>query len=64
MAEKARREGLLALEDDLEIVEPLFLRDSIQFVVDGTDWITDPRNSEMVADGFQGENSVVRVRSR
>ena len=35
-----------------------------KFVVDGTDWITDPRNPEKVADGFQGENSVVGVRTR
>ncbi|MBN2051524.1 MAG: motility protein A [Spirochaetales bacterium] len=36
-SEKARREGLLALEDDLEEVEQEFLRKGIQFVVDGTD---------------------------
>jgi len=36
-SEKARREGLLALEDDLEEVEDDFLRKGIQLVVDGTD---------------------------
>ncbi len=36
-AEKARREGLLALEDDLEEVTDVFLRKGIQLVVDGTD---------------------------
>jgi chemotaxis protein MotA len=36
-SEKARREGLLALEDDLEEVEEEFLRKGIQLVVDGTD---------------------------
>ncbi len=36
-SEKARREGLLALEDDLEEVEDEFLKKGIQLVVDGTD---------------------------
>ncbi len=36
-SEKARREGLLALEDDLEAVEEDFMRKGIQLVVDGTD---------------------------
>lgn len=36
-SEKARREGLLALEDDLEEVEDEFMRNGIQLVVDGTD---------------------------
>jgi len=36
-SEKARREGLLVLEDDLEEVEDEFLRKGIQLVVDGTD---------------------------
>jgi len=40
-SEKARREGLLALEDDLEEIEDGFLRKGIQLVVDGTD----PRSS-------------------
>jgi chemotaxis protein MotA len=36
-SEKARREGLLALEDDLEAVEEQFMKKGIQLVVDGTD---------------------------
>ncbi|GHS97218.1 motility protein A [Synergistales bacterium] len=36
-AEKARREGLLALEADVAELEDEFLRKSIQLVVDGTD---------------------------
>jgi chemotaxis protein MotA len=36
-SEKARRDGLLALEDDLDEVEDDFLRKGIQLVVDGTD---------------------------
>jgi chemotaxis protein MotA len=37
LAEKARREGLLALEDDLEGIDDSFMRKGIQLVVDGTD---------------------------
>ncbi len=37
LAEKARREGLLALEDDLEDIDDSFMRKGIQLVVDGTD---------------------------
>jgi chemotaxis protein MotA len=36
-AEKARREGLLVLEDDLRSTEDEFLRRGVQLVVDGTD---------------------------
>ncbi|MBP2642427.1 MAG: chemotaxis protein MotA [Firmicutes bacterium] len=36
-AETARREGLLALEDDLSLVEDKFLRKGMQLVIDGTD---------------------------
>lgn len=36
LAEKARREGLLALEDDLQNEKDGFLRKGIQLVVDGT----------------------------
>lgn len=36
-AEKARREGILALEDDLDEVEDEFLKKGIQLAVDGTD---------------------------
>lgn len=36
-AEKARREGLLSLEDDAEKLDDPFMKKSIQLVVDGTD---------------------------
>lgn len=37
LAEKARREGLLAMEEEAEQLEDPFLRKGIQLVVDGTD---------------------------
>lgn len=37
LAEKARREGLLSLEDEKENVENLFFRKGLQLVVDGID---------------------------
>ena len=37
LAEKARRDGLLALEGDLEEIEDDFTRKGLQLVVDGTD---------------------------
>ncbi|MDH4128218.1 MAG: MotA/TolQ/ExbB proton channel family protein [Spirochaetota bacterium] len=36
-SEKARREGLLALEDDIDEVNDPFLKKGVQLVVDGTD---------------------------
>lgn len=36
-AEKARREGVLSLEDDVEEITDAFLKKAIQLVVDGTD---------------------------
>ncbi|MGQ9629616.1 MAG: motility protein A [bacterium] len=36
-AEKARREGLLSLEEDVSRLEDIFLQKGIQLVVDGTD---------------------------
>lgn len=36
-AEKARREGLLALEDDLNSIDDKFLKKGMQLVIDGTD---------------------------
>ena len=36
-AEKARREGLLALEEDLSAIEDKFLKKGMQLVIDGTD---------------------------
>ena len=37
LAERARREGLLALEEAIGSVEDEFLKDSLQSAVDGTD---------------------------
>jgi len=37
MAEKARREGLLALESELDTVDDAFMRRGLQMAVDGTD---------------------------
>ncbi len=37
LAERARREGLLALEDNIESIVELFMRRGIQLVIDGTD---------------------------
>jgi chemotaxis protein MotA len=37
MADKARREGLLALEDQLEEVQDAYTKKGVQLVVDGTD---------------------------
>ena len=37
LAEKARREGLLAMEEEADRIEDPFLRKGIQLVVDGTD---------------------------
>ncbi len=37
LAEKARREGLLSLESDVEMTENVFLKKGIQLVIDGTD---------------------------
>ena len=37
LGKKARMEGLLALEDDIDIMEPMFLRKLIQSIVDGYD---------------------------
>jgi len=36
-SEKSRREGLLALEDDLDALDDPFLKKGLQLVVDGTD---------------------------
>ena len=37
MAEKARREGLLALESEMETIDDAFMRRGLQMAVDGTD---------------------------
>lgn len=35
-----------------------------KFVVNGTTWIHDPRNPHTAPDGFEGINSVVRIRQK
>ena len=37
LAEKARREGLLALEDAMKEVDNAFLKKGLQLAIDGTD---------------------------
>ncbi|HUR85231.1 MAG TPA: flagellar motor protein [Solirubrobacteraceae bacterium] len=52
-AEKARRDGLLALDDELETVEDDFMRRGLQLVVDGTDpdMVAEVLDSEVEAMG-------------
>jgi chemotaxis protein MotA len=54
-AEKARRDGLLALDEQLGSVEDPFTRKGLQLVVDGTD-------PELVADVLESENDAMRKR--
>lgn len=54
-AEKARREGLLALEDDVQELSDDFLKKGIQLVVDGTD-------PELVRNIMETEISNIAVR--
>lgn len=54
-AEKARRDGLLALDEQLSEVEDPFTRKGLQLVVDGTD-------PELVADVLDAENTAMRKR--
>lgn len=37
LSQKARREGLLSVEDDVPSVEPLFLKNGLRLVIDGCD---------------------------
>ena len=32
-----------------------------KFVIDGANWVTDPRNQSTAPDGFDGRNSVIRI---
>jgi chemotaxis protein MotA len=57
LAEKARREGLLALESELEKVDDQFTRTGIQLVVDGTD-------SDLVRNILQSEIDGMSARHR
>ena len=54
-AEKARRDGLLALEGQLETVEDVYTRKGLQLVVDGTD-------PDLVAEVLEIENSSMKKR--
>jgi chemotaxis protein MotA len=54
-AEKARRDGLLALDQQLADVKDPFVRKGLQLVVDGTD-------ADLVADVLEAENNAMRKR--
>jgi chemotaxis protein MotA len=54
-AEKARRDGLLALDEQLSEVEDPYTRKGLQLVVDGTD-------PELVAEVLEAENDALRKR--
>jgi chemotaxis protein MotA len=54
-AEKARRDGLLALDQQLAEVEDPYTRKGLQLVVDGTD-------ADLVADVLEAENAAMKKR--
>jgi chemotaxis protein MotA len=54
-AEKARRDGLLALDEQTSSIEDPFTRKGLQLVVDGTD-------PELVAEVLEAENDAMRKR--
>ena len=54
-AEQARRDGLLALDEQLASIEDPFTRKGLQLVVDGTD-------PDLVADVLEAENDAMRKR--
>lgn len=54
-AEKARRDGLLALDQQMGEVDDPFVRKGLQLVVDGTD-------ADLVADVLEAENSAMKKR--
>ena len=54
-AEKARRDGLLALDQQLAEVQDPFVRKGLQLVVDGTD-------ADLVADVLEAENNAMKKR--
>ena len=54
-AEKARRDGLLALDEQLSTVEDPYVKKGLQLVVDGTD-------PDLVADVLEAENDAMRKR--
>jgi chemotaxis protein MotA len=56
-AERARREGLLALEDEVDKIEDPFMRRGLQFAIDGGD-------PEMVRDVMETEVNAMRERHK
>jgi chemotaxis protein MotA len=54
-AEKARRDGLLALDEQLASIEDPYTKKGLQLVVDGTD-------PDLVADVLEAENDAMRKR--
>ena len=54
-AEKARRDGLLALDQQLAEIKDPYVRKGLQLVVDGTD-------ADLVADVLEAENNAMRKR--
>lgn len=56
-AERARREGLLALEDEVEQIDDPFMRRGLQFAIDGGD-------PEMVRDVMETEVNAMRERHK
>lgn len=62
-SERARREGLLSLEDGLDTVEPPLLRTGLQLVVDGTDpeYIYSLLHNAALADGAEGIDLLRRL---
>jgi chemotaxis protein MotA len=56
-AEKARRDGLLALDEQLATIEDGYTKKGLQLVVDGTD-------PELVAEVLEAENDAMRKRHK
>ena len=56
-AEQARRDGLLALDEQLGNIEDPYTKKGLQLVVDGTD-------PELVADVLEAENDAMRKRHK
>ena len=56
-AEQARRDGLLALDEQLASIEDPYTKKGLQLVVDGTD-------PELVADVLEAENDAMRKRHK
>jgi chemotaxis protein MotA len=61
LAERARREGLLALESDIDALEDEFTRKGLQLVVDGTEPEVILQVLENEIDGASGRNAAERA---